>query len=352
MKDFDVIVVGGGPAGSTSALECAKLGLRVLLVEKERRGRNKPCGGLLSQACVDAIQDRLRLKIPQSVTSFPETLGLHIIPPSGLKNAERFQACRFLNVRRALFDEWLLQSAEGGGALVWYNSRFMDFQEGERIKVLVMAEGREIELKTCFLIGADGVHSKVRRRLYPRSIMKKIRILQNHREFEGDIADFFCMVFAEKFSPFYSYFIPKDGSLIVGTGGHRSLDRLKRFEGLVEKEFGLKLGRLLKTEVGFIPFACEGIGLGRVILVGDAGGFCSTFSGEGIRFAIESGIAASQAIQDLLHEGGNLALAYANYCEWIVQYMQRNRQLAEDLSTDEKRENYVKRIRSSSLLLS
>ena len=46
--DYDVIVVGGGPGGSTAARFCAKAGLKTLLIEKEQLPRYKPCGGCLS----------------------------------------------------------------------------------------------------------------------------------------------------------------------------------------------------------------------------------------------------------------------------------------------------------------
>src|SRR5512135_3875662 len=51
-SDYDVIVVGGGPGGSTTARFCARAGLKTLLVEKERLPRYKPCGGCLSAKTV------------------------------------------------------------------------------------------------------------------------------------------------------------------------------------------------------------------------------------------------------------------------------------------------------------
>lgn len=85
-SDFDVTIVGGGPAGAISALKCSELGLDVLLVEKGNINRHKPCGGLLSPLCIDVISNALRRTIPQDIISSPAMLELYYVPPSGKRN--------------------------------------------------------------------------------------------------------------------------------------------------------------------------------------------------------------------------------------------------------------------------
>jgi flavin-dependent dehydrogenase len=87
MPNFDVVVVGGGPAGAVSALKCSELGLNVLLMERETSARHKPCGGILPPICADLVLETVGTGIPQNVMCSPNTLGLYYVPPSGRKNS-------------------------------------------------------------------------------------------------------------------------------------------------------------------------------------------------------------------------------------------------------------------------
>ena len=66
-KEYDVIVVGGGPAGSTTAIGCASAGMNVLLLEKGQRNRNKACGGVLPLVAPETIEDIVGDSIPDDV---------------------------------------------------------------------------------------------------------------------------------------------------------------------------------------------------------------------------------------------------------------------------------------------
>src|SRR2546421_10964946 len=68
MKEFDVAIVGGGPAGSTCAAVCARSGLRTLLLEREKFPREKVCGDCLNPLCWSVLD---RLEIAQRVRALP-----------------------------------------------------------------------------------------------------------------------------------------------------------------------------------------------------------------------------------------------------------------------------------------
>lgn len=325
----DVLIVGAGPAGISAALKCANYGYDVLVVEKEGRGGSKPCGGLISLPCFELLSRELGLKLPTRVFSKPRELGLFYVPPSGKENGGAPKGRKLFNVDRGSFDGWLRSVAESRGIPILFNARLMGFQK-ERgcVKAFVKSESGGLKFNAKCLIGADGVFSIVRNELSPAEF-SVTAILQEYWVAEGDFAENFYMVFGEGVTPTYGYVIPKDGLLVLGTGVpswrlgelQRLLNGLKRRLAL---EFGFKPLYLKKREVGFIPGGSVFAGEGNVILVGDAGGFCNPFTGEGIRFAIESGLSAGEALKQA-RERANLAAAYRERMEGTVSFILKMR---------------------------
>lgn len=347
MQHFDVIVVGGGPAGTVSALKCSQLGLKVLLIEQGARGRHKPCGGILTPTCVDAIEDTLDTSIPRNIMCSPETLGLYYVPPSGRKNGGSMKNYGLLNIKRDLFDNWLMRLAEDSGVQVWNGAKFLEFQRSESIEISVRKKGRALKMKTRYLIGADGVYSRVRNCLYPSTRVKTMKVLQELCQAEGNFDDYFYTIFRGELSPTYSYVIPKDNIYLIGTGFHETrsmpLSRyISRFRKWLQKEFAFKLRSLEKRELWAIPYGFLLNGDGNVILVGDAAGFCNALSGEGIRLAIESGIAAGEAVKEAISDDKNLSLAYAYHVAWINDLVRIMYEFATSLTDDESREDFVR----------
>lgn len=345
MTFFDVIVVGAGPAGAVSALKCAKQGYNTLLLERERLPRHKPCGGIIPILCADLLEEEFGLKIPPEVMCSPKMLGLFYVPPSGRKNSGSLKNYRLFNINRDLFDQWLCRVAEGSGVQVLYGAEFLEFQKSEVIKVLVKDRENMIELKSRYLIGADGVFSKVRKQLYPDLEWKTLTVLQEYWRAKGDFDEYFYAFFKEDITPYYAYLIPKNGFFVIGTGVPRgypiSIPRcLNRFKKWLRQEFAFEPVALERKEIGAIPYHSLCNGEGNVILVGDAAGFCNPFSGEGIRLAIESGIAASEAMKQAEHSGGLLSSLYARRIEGLKEFIRRVYEFSIAL-TDKEREKFV-----------
>ncbi|MEM2829393.1 MAG: FAD-dependent oxidoreductase, partial [Candidatus Jordarchaeales archaeon] len=74
MKLCDLIVVGAGPAGVAAAIKSAEAGYSTIIVEKSE-GRRKPCGGVLTTACIDVLSRELNLSLPENVLSSPSSLS-------------------------------------------------------------------------------------------------------------------------------------------------------------------------------------------------------------------------------------------------------------------------------------
>ncbi|MFQ6053394.1 MAG: NAD(P)/FAD-dependent oxidoreductase [Candidatus Bathyarchaeia archaeon] len=346
MVDFDAIVVGGGPAGATTAITCSKLGLEVLLVERGDVGRRKPCGGVLPPICADEISDAVGRGMPERVMCSPRELGLYYVPPSGMENGGRVRNYRLLNVNRDSLDQWLRDLAEEEGAQIRYETSFIGFKQLDRLQVVLGdKDGGTVKMTTRYLIGADGVYSRVRRQLYGAED-RFLHVMQEHLKAEGDFEDCFYAVFRGEISPTYGYIIPKDGLLVVGVGVPQPCSTsifvyINRFKEWLTEEFAFKQTSLERREVWAIPYGFVRKGVGDVLLVGDAAGLCNPLSGEGVRLAIKSGEAAGNSILEAVQEGKAPSVFYNHHIEHRARFLRRIHRFASSL-TDEGREAFVK----------
>lgn len=345
MRDFDVVIVGGGPSGATSALKCSQLGFNTLLVEKGTPTRHKPCGGVLPTVCVDILDD-LGLKIPPSVKSTPATIGLFYVPPTGRRDGGHLRDYRLLNVNRDRFDDWLRKAAEGSGATVLYEAEFVEFKRNRDIEILIHVRGDAIHLSTRYLIGADGLFSPVKRELYPNEAVDFVLVVQERWIAEGDFGEYFYAFFKGDITPAYSYVIPKSESLVVGTGVPRAhttpaSDCMDRFKDWLRGEFAFEALQLEAREAAAIPYGLARCGEGNIILVGDAAGFCNHFSGEGVRLAIESGIASAEAVAQAESDGETLYSSYSLGIRSLVEFVHRTHEFTIGM-TDDRRQRFVR----------
>ena len=343
MLSYDVTVVGGGPAGAASALTCAQLGFKTLLLERGRKGRHKLCAGVLPLVCKD-ILDRMGLKMPNDVLSTPNTIGLYYVPPSGSENAGLVRNYRLLNIDRSPFDQWLRNSAENRGVEMWYEAKFLDLKQNTGIRLSVEA-GSRMEVHTRFLIGADGVFSKVRRQICNEQA-NYLYVLQEYWKGQSIFDDCFHTFFSGEITPTYAYVMPKDGQWLIGTGAPKdhyssATECLDKFKAWLIRDFEFKPSIKVKSEAWAIPYGFNLCGSGPVIPAGDAGGFCNALSGEGIRFALETGLSAGESVNIANRSGRVLSEVYSENVEEIKSFVEKTYRFASNM-TDERREGFVK----------
>ena len=174
-RDWDAIVVGGGPAGAATALLLARSGASVLLLDRARFPRHKACSEYLSPATTP-ILERLGVLAAIERAAHAKLYGMKVVAPSGAAMSGRFAADHghapprpySFAVSRAIFDMTLLRAAAREGA---------DVREGATVEDLVWDRGAvagvvvrsgNVERVTCnarVIVGADGLHSVVARRL-------------------------------------------------------------------------------------------------------------------------------------------------------------------------------------------
>ena len=330
---YDVVVVGAGPAGIMAVVESARVADRVLLVEASKLPRQKSCGGMLN------IYSRRALEpyggVPEEMVLDPRWIDFRYYHMD--RNVKKPTHVRFLNVDRELFDEWLL-SLLPANVDVAEGTRLFDVSAApDHVTVKLRRAGaagsRSVREVTCgHLIAADGPRATVRERLGLRPFDRYISVQEYMRIKPGTIEPYFDCIYSKRFSRDYGigYIMPKGDVAIIGSIFYPgSKDCERKHEEVLEILKGIyPLGEAVKRETWIAAHLTRPAdlvaGQGRVLLAGEGGGFLSCTSGEGISFALNSGIKAGQAVAATLSHGETGELCALARYEKALQPMKRN----------------------------
>lgn len=330
--DVDVIVVGGGPAGSATAYYCAQAGLEVLLLDKARFPRDKVCGDGLTPR---AVRELALMGVPiREEDGWIRNKGLRVLggghllelPWPELSTYPSFGMAR----ARTSLDHLLLEHARAAGAKVLEGTAvtgpLVDERTGRVVGVTarpVDAAGRrsgeDVVYRAPVVVAADGVSSRlatavgrekrddrpmgVAVRTYFRSPRHDDAWMESHLElWDGEPG-------RSNLMPGYGWiFALGDGTVNVGLGSVSSTahatkvdykDLFARWMANVPAEWELTP----ENQLGPVRGAALPMGFNRkplyargLVLVGDAGGMVSPFNGEGIAYALQAGRVAAEAI--------------------------------------------------------
>jgi len=308
MSQFDLVILGAGPAGSAAAVTARNKGLSVALIDKARFPRPKLCGGLVTGRCAAHLKTVFNLDIDPQLFETRRNFEFYMegrplgrldgVPPTHL-------------TMRWDLDQLLFARALAAGAADY---------SGQRVDRLDLAANRLTlqsgdTLQYRCLIGADGVQSIVARALFgtpfdPARVGFALEIEAPARAPTQDTPvriDFAAADWG------YGWSFPKRGSTTIGLGGlHlRNPDMKARLSRYLDQ---LHTGQGTKVKGHFLPFGGyrSQPGRGNVLLAGDAAGFVDPITGEGIGHAIHSGALAAAAAAEAL-AGGRPDIALARY---------------------------------------
>ena len=292
--DTDVAVVGAGPAGSRTARNLARAGLRVRLLEEHRRvGVPSHCSGLIS------LRTLKEAEIGEEAIIHRVT-GAFIHTQDGGEAALGGGATRAVAIDRVRWDETLCEQAQAAGAeLVRARLINVERQNGH-VRIHTQTDGRAGTFTARVVVGADGAHSRTARSLGlpgPREKVYNIGI-EAHLRVPRD--DFVHVFVGQRLAPgWFGWIIPTgDGGVRVGIGSangrkpiacYRQLaqDFPHLFEGIEPCRF---YGGTIPLD--FAPRSYDN----NVLLVGDAAGQVKPFSGGGIYTSLVAARHASATI--------------------------------------------------------
>ena len=296
MERFDAIVVGAGPAGSTAAFRLSRAGARVLLLDRERFPRDKPCGGGLTYRAVRQLPVPVGSVVEDTVRRFQ----------LGFRYAGRFERRTeeplILMTQRRRLDAHLAEQAAAAGA---------DFRDGVRATALELEpDGGVVRFDgaaACapVVVGADGVNGLTARALglagqRQHGVALEGNVLHVHarEDYRGR-----AVVELGTVPGGYAWVFPKGDHVNVGVGGWESEGpRLREHLERACAGYGLPAARLESLRGYRLPMRSAGapVARGRALLVGDAAGLVDPLSGDGMYEAFVSARLAAETALELL----------------------------------------------------
>lgn len=307
-NEWDAIVLGAGPAGSAAAISIARQGVRVLLIDSKRFPRRKVCGGCLNRISTGLLGNLIGTDHPLWTRALP--LDSFQLRHSG--RGFQFSMPSGWAVDRAEMDQSLVESAQRSGATFCdqtsgkllhadANWRMVEVVQGSHTRIL---KARVVILASGLASRAAGAHPELLHTASPRSRVGIEAIFDRYPE----------------------QYASRSIHMVVGREGYVGLTQIagKRLHvaaavdrAALQRSGLAELTRSILSQAGAAELNAEPLdgwrgtppltsranclSSERVFLVGDAAGYIEPFTGEGIRWALETGMGIAPFVSDSLH---------------------------------------------------
>jgi geranylgeranyl reductase family protein len=308
MRSYDALVVGAGPAGSSTAIHLARAGARILLVDKARFPRDKPCGGGLTGRALARIPVDPSPVVERDVDRFELRLRY------GPRFARTHDRPLIRMTQRRRLDAFLVEQAVSAGA---------ELRDGVRVEQLEPAEtgvtatvaGETVRAGT--LVGADGANGVVARSIgIGDAIVRGVALEGNVPLDALQVEDLerTAVIELAVLPGGYGWVFPKGDHANLGVGGWGGEGpRLRDHLARLARAHGISPETLTDVRGHRLPMRPLGMPAGsrRTLLVGDAAGLVDPLSGDGMYEAFVSARLAADAIVTGELDGYGAALSAA-----------------------------------------
>ncbi|HEY9206595.1 MAG TPA: NAD(P)/FAD-dependent oxidoreductase [Candidatus Methanoperedens sp.] len=314
MTEYDAIVVGGGPAGSTAAKIIAEAGFRVLIIERAGPGRNKACAGGIS---IRAFE-KLNLDYKDFVER--EIFGARICSPDNSIIEHDYRRTVGITVYREKFDSYLLRSAMNTGCDVLTNAMARDFSRTNASAEVLFEKNNTTErISGKIIIAADGAFSNISRKAglngYDKNdvgVCAQYEMEMKEEDINALIGNKIELYFGDSIAPGgYGWIFPKKRGVTVGVGiplPDKKKKMSEYLETFVEKHpiasQKLKNAKIIGRTGGSVPI--KGVRgntySDNLLVVGDAAGQVSPLTAEGIYYSMISAKIAARTAMDAISE--------------------------------------------------
>jgi flavin-dependent dehydrogenase len=306
---YDVAIIGAGPAGATLA-KLISGRYRVLLVDRKRPAGDrkddfsgKCCGGLLAPDA-QGMLSKMGLGLPKRILVDPQLFVVRAIDVR--HKTEKYYQRYYINMNRGRFDSWLL-SMVPSNVDIRLGCRFKSYEsDGDGIRIKFFGDNKIHTERARILVGADGASSRVRKQVMGDiPSIKTYFAIQEWVEADSQLP-YFSTLFDPDITDYYSWTIPKEDFLLIGAALHPKADVPGRFGLLKErlKNNGLQFGKVVRREATFILRPTKlgqlSTGAGPVALLGEAGGWISPSSAEGISYAFRTAMILAEVLNKSL----------------------------------------------------
>jgi len=324
----EVLIVGAGPAGSTAAIRLARAGREVLLVDRCRFPRQKPCGEYYNPEACRLLADLGLLEKAEAAGAHRvEALALAasagcglVVPFAGIAPA----GCPALSLGREVLDSLLVDEARRAGVTVWEEALVREPLGDERCVegALIERQGVQHQVRARITLAADGLRSRFARRLGlagPEPARRTLGLAARYRAAEGvpprvlmsAATDGCCGLALRGGEANLGMVVSAGRAREVGGNPAAFFDAaLSDFPDLRSAVMGEPLG---VRAVGRLTWMTRRQSTGGCLLLGDAAGFYDPFTGQGVTFALLTAELAAEVTHAALCEEDVSADRLAEY---------------------------------------
>ena len=283
MEKVTVLIVGAGPAGSTCGLLLRKKDIACMVIDRAVFPRDKICGGGLTPRSY-ALLTRL---LPEFCYGYNSVKRIRLLlEGKQIYDLHMDQEIRI--VKRREFDALLLEEYQKSGG-TFVNEALTGIEENDGQIIATLKSGRQIACD--YLVGADGANSRVRKYLNPQSDHGILCMEQYGPKSSDDSSDDAIVInVSNHYNQGYYYLFPNESYDVQGFGDHHTTPQTFRE---VLDEMGCPD---LKAKGAYIPNTIDYPLHNHIILIGDAGGFPSRLTFEGLYYAFLTASHAAEAI--------------------------------------------------------